>query len=40
MSYKKFKVTATTIYLSSIYEKGEKENITTKELEVVFKMIP
>ena len=34
------KVTATTVYLSSIYEKGEKETISTKELEEVFKMIP
>ena len=34
------KVTATTVYLSSIYEKGEKETISTKELEGIFKMIP
>ena len=34
------KVTATTVYLSSIYEKGEKETISAKELEVIFKMIP
>ena len=34
------KVTATTVYLSSIYEKGDKETISTKELEGIFKIIP
>ena len=34
------KVTATTVYLASIYEKGEKETISKKELEGIFKMIP
>lgn len=34
------KIVKTTVYLSSIYEKGEKDTITTKELEQVFKMIP
>jgi hypothetical protein len=34
------KIIETTVYLSSIYEKGEKDSITTKELEQIFKMIP
>lgn len=33
------KVIETTVYLTSIYEKGEKDTITTKELEQIFKMI-
>lgn len=34
------KVTATTVYLTSIYNKSEKSTITDKELEQVFKWVP
>ena len=34
------KVTATTVFLTSIYDKTEKSNITDKELEQIFKLIP
>ncbi len=34
------KVIASTVFLSSIYDKGEKETISNKELQQVFKMIP
>jgi mRNA-degrading endonuclease RelE of RelBE toxin-antitoxin system len=34
------KITATTVYLTSIYDKGEKSTITDKELTVIFKLIP
>lgn len=34
------KVSAHKVYLSSIYEKGEKETISDKELKVIFKSIP
>jgi hypothetical protein len=34
------KIVETTVYLSSIYEKGDKDSISTKELEQIFKMIP
>ncbi len=34
------KITATTVYLTSIYDKSEKNNFTDKELEIVFKLIP
>jgi hypothetical protein len=33
------KLTATTVYLTSIYDKGEKETITDKELEQIFKAL-
>lgn len=34
------KVIATTVYLTSIYDKSEKSTITTKDLEHIFKIIP
>ena len=34
------KVVAATVYLSSIYDKGEKGTISDKELQQVFKLIP
>lgn len=34
------KIRANTVYLSYIYDKGEKESITNKELQQVFKLIP
>lgn len=34
------KITATTVYLSFLYDKSEKSTITNKELDQVFKMIP
>jgi hypothetical protein len=34
------KITATTVYLTSIYDKGEKSAITDKELAIIFKLIP
>ncbi|MBX2924785.1 MAG: type II toxin-antitoxin system RelE/ParE family toxin [Chitinophagaceae bacterium] len=34
------KVTATTVFLTSIYDKSEKSTITAKELEQIFKIIP
>lgn len=34
------KVTDTTIYLTSIYDKSEKSTVTDKELEQIFKFIP
>lgn len=34
------KVTATTVYLISIYDKSEKSAITDKELEQIFKLLP
>ncbi len=34
------KVIASTVFLSFIYDKGEKETISNKELQQVFKMIP
>jgi hypothetical protein len=34
------KITATTVYLTSIYDKGEKSTITDKELAIIFKLIP
>lgn len=34
------KVLAATVYLSSIYDKGEKGTISDKELQQVFKLIP
>jgi len=34
------KVIASTVFLSSIYDKGEKETISNKELQQIFKMIP
>lgn len=33
------KITATTVYLTSIYDKSEKSTITDKELEQIFKLI-
>ncbi len=33
------KITATTVFLVSIYDKSEKSTITDKELEEVFKLI-
>jgi mRNA-degrading endonuclease RelE of RelBE toxin-antitoxin system len=34
------KITATTVFLTSIYDKGEKSTITDKELAIIFKLIP
>lgn len=34
------KVTATTVFLTSIYDKTEKSTITDKELQQIFKLIP
>lgn len=34
------KVIATTVYLSAIYDKGEKSTITDNELKNIFKTIP
>ena len=34
------KVTSTTVYLVSIYDKSEQSTITDKELEQIFKLIP
>lgn len=34
------KITATTVFLTSIYDKSEKNTITDKELEQIFKAIP
>ncbi len=34
------KIIATTVFLTSIYDKSDKSNITDKELEQIFKSIP
>lgn len=34
------KVIASTVFLSSIYDKGEKDSISDKELQQIFKWIP
>lgn len=34
------KIAATTVFLTSIYDKSEKSTITDKELEQIFKFIP
>lgn len=34
------KVTSSTVFLTSIYDKSEKSTITNKELEQIFKLIP
>lgn len=34
------KVTATSVLLTSIYDKSEKDTITDKELEQIFKLMP
>lgn len=34
------KVTRTTVYLASIFDKSEKGNITDSELDHIFKLIP
>jgi hypothetical protein len=34
------KVTATTIFLTSIYDKSDKSTITDKELEQIFSLLP
>lgn len=34
------KITATTVFLTSIYDKSERNSISNKELEQVFKLIP
>ncbi len=34
------KVTATTVFLTSIYDKTEENTITDKELQQIFKLIP
>ena len=34
------KVTRNTVYLTSIFDKSEKNTITNKELEQIFKLIP
>jgi hypothetical protein len=33
------KITATTVFLNTIYDKSEKSTITDKELELIFKLI-
>lgn len=33
------KVTHNTVYLTSIYDKAEKETISNKELDLIFKMV-
>jgi hypothetical protein len=33
------KITAATVYLSSIYDKGERDTITNRELDQIFKEI-
>lgn len=33
------KITATTVFLTSIYDKSEKNTITDKELEQIFKLL-
>ena len=35
-----FVVSGNTVYLLSIYDKSEKENLTDKEIEVLLKSIP
>ncbi|MFN0081424.1 MAG: type II toxin-antitoxin system RelE/ParE family toxin [Ferruginibacter sp.] len=34
------KITPTTVFLTSIYDKSEKSTITDKELEIIFNLIP
>jgi hypothetical protein len=34
------KIIATTVFLSSIYDKGEKSSISDKELQQIFKALP
>lgn len=34
------KIIAATVYLTSIYDKGEKDTIETKELQQIFSEIP
>ena len=34
------KVTATTVFLVSVYDKSEKSTITNQELEQIFKLVP
>jgi hypothetical protein len=34
------KITGTTVFLTSIYDKSDKSTITDKELQQIFKMIP
>lgn len=34
------KITADTVFLTSIYDKSDKSTITDKELEQIFKLIP
>lgn len=34
------KVSLTTVYLTSIYDKSEKSTISNKELEQIFKLVP
>jgi hypothetical protein len=34
------KITDTTVYLTSIYDKSEKSTITDKELALIFKLVP
>jgi len=34
------KVVKNTVYLSAIYDKGEKETITKEELDFIFKLMP
>lgn len=34
------KIIQATIYLASIYDKGERDTISEKELEAIFKVIP
>lgn len=34
------KITASTIYLTAIYDKSEKSTITDKELEQIFRLVP
>ncbi len=34
------KITASTIYLTTIYDKSEKGSISDKELELIFRLVP
>lgn len=34
------KIINTAVYLTSIYDKSERNNITGKELELIFKLVP
>lgn len=34
------KITASTVYLTTIYDKSEKDSISDKELEQIFRLVP